>query len=350
MRLGRGGKKLARSASFLVVLKWEGLEFAAGGFAFGFAEEFFGLDFVAEAGDGGDVVVFVEEVDEGAKVFVVHDDDGAVVVGHEVELHVFGVLEEVFLGHLFGDFHGLDLFQDGFLFGEEGVEGEAFSEAEFVFVLDFAGFFFGDDLGLVVVLEEGFEFRLVEDDDVFVDDGDLVVGRHFEGDFGGEGVEAFAVDFPGVVADEGGGGGDGFRDVEGLHAVVATWVGEFHDDAFDLFEADFGFGVVVDVFVFVLDDVDEGFGAADAFEFGVIDDVFFAVGFFVFTGLEALFGAIGDEFDGGEHEHVFDAVRELFVVADFVGGVVFVEEEKFGGYVVFVFFDFVGPAKDVAAV
>lgn len=44
-------------------------------FAFGFGEEFFGLDFVATAVDGGDEVVFGEEVDEHGEIFVVHDNN-----------------------------------------------------------------------------------------------------------------------------------------------------------------------------------------------------------------------------------------------------------------------------------
>lgn len=48
---------------------------SAGRFAFGLGEEFFRFDFVAFAVDGGNEVIFGEEVDKGGEIFVVHDDD-----------------------------------------------------------------------------------------------------------------------------------------------------------------------------------------------------------------------------------------------------------------------------------
>lgn len=169
------------------------LSLSSGRFAFGVGEEFFGLDFVAAAVDGGDEVILGEEIDEHGEVFVVHDDDRAVVVGHEFELHVVGVVDEFVLGHFFGDVEGLKFFDEGFAVLEEGIEGEAFGKGEFIFVGDFFGLSVGDDLGFVIVLEEILELGLVEDDDPAVDDGDLVVVGHFHGDFGGEGFETFAV-------------------------------------------------------------------------------------------------------------------------------------------------------------
>ena len=94
---------------------------AAGWFALGLAEKFLGLDFVAAAVDGGDVVVFAEEIDEHGEVFVVHDDDGVVVVGHELELHLVGVVDELVLGHFFGDVEGLELLDEWLAVLEEGI-------------------------------------------------------------------------------------------------------------------------------------------------------------------------------------------------------------------------------------
>ncbi len=166
---------------------------SSGRFAFGFGEEFFGFDLVAAAVDGGDEVVLGEEVDEHGEVFVVHDDDGTVVVGHEFELHIIGVVDEFFLRHFLGDVESLEFFDERFAVLEKGIKSKAFGEGEFVFVGNLLSLGVGDDLGFVVVLEEIFELRLVEDDDGAVDDGDLVVVGHFEGDFGGEGLETFAV-------------------------------------------------------------------------------------------------------------------------------------------------------------
>lgn len=92
-------------------------------FAFGVGEEFFGFDFVAAAVDGGNEVIFGKEIDEHGEVFVVHDDDRAVVVGHEFELHFVGVVDEFFLGHFGGDVEGLEFFDEGFAILEEGIEG-----------------------------------------------------------------------------------------------------------------------------------------------------------------------------------------------------------------------------------
>ena len=152
-----------------------------------------------------------------------------------------------------------------------------------VFLGEFFGFGVGDDLGLVVVLEEVFKLGLVENDDGAVNDGNLVVFGHLEGDFGGEGFKAIAVQFPGRAAFEGGRGGDGFGNVESLGAAFAAGVGEAGDDAFGLLK----FVKVVahrfNVAVFVFNEVDEGFGAANLGELGAIDDLVFAVGLFVFA-------------------------------------------------------------------
>lgn len=104
------------------------------------------------------------------------------------------------MGHFGGDVESLEFFDERFAVLKKGIKSKAFGEGKLVFVGDFFGFFVGDDLGLVVVLEEVFEFALVEDDDGAVDDGDLVVVGHFEGDFGGEGFEAFTVELPGCAA------------------------------------------------------------------------------------------------------------------------------------------------------
>ena len=97
------------------------MRLAAGRFAFGFAHEFFGLDFVAAAVDGGDVVIFAEKVDEHGEVFIVHNDDGTVIVGHQFELHLVGVVNELVLGHFFGDVEGLEFLDEGLAVLEKGV-------------------------------------------------------------------------------------------------------------------------------------------------------------------------------------------------------------------------------------
>lgn len=78
----------------------------------GFGKELLGFDLVASTIDGGDEVIFAQEIDKHGKIFVVHDDDGAVVVGHELELHVVGVIDEFVLGHFFGDVEGLEFFDE----------------------------------------------------------------------------------------------------------------------------------------------------------------------------------------------------------------------------------------------
>lgn len=97
------------------------MRLAAGWFAFGFAHEFFGLDFVAAAIDGGDIVIFAEKVDEHSEIFVVHNDDGAVVVSHQFKLHLVGVVNELVLGHFFGDVQGLEFLDERFAVLEKGV-------------------------------------------------------------------------------------------------------------------------------------------------------------------------------------------------------------------------------------
>ena len=216
-----------------------------------------------------------------------------------------------------------------------------------VFLGEFFGFGVGDDLGLVVVLEEVFKLGLVEDDDGAVNDGDLVVLGHFEGDFGGEGLEAVAVQLPRGAAFESGGSGDSLGDVEGFGAAFAAWVGEAGDDAFGFLELVEVVAHRFDVAIFVLDEVDEGFGAADVGELGAVDDFVLAVGFFVFAAFEALVGFFDDVASGFLEEEGLDAGGELVGIANAVGGVVLVEEEEFDGDVVFDFVDFVGPVKDV---
>ena len=216
-----------------------------------------------------------------------------------------------------------------------------------VFLGEFFGFRVGDDLGLVVVLEEVFKLGLVEDDDGAVNDGNLVVFGHLEGDFGGEGLEAVAVQFPGRATLEGGRGRDGLGDVESFGATFAAGVSEAGDDAFGFLELIKMVAHRFNVAVFVLNEMDEGFGAADLGELSAVDDFVFTVGFFVFAAFETLVGFLDDVAGGFLKEKGFDAGGELVGIADAVGGVVFIEEEEFNGDVVFDFVDFVGPVKDV---
>lgn len=262
-------------------------------------------------------------------------------------MHVVSVVDEFFLGHFFGDVERLEFLDEGFAILEEGIEGQAFGEGEFVFVGDFLGFGVGNDLGFIIVLEEVFEFGLVENHDGAVDDGDLVVVGHFHGDFGGKWFETFAVEFPAGAAFEGGAGGDGLRDVEDFGFAVVTGVGELSEDALHFFELVDVIGVGVDVTIFVLDEVDEGFGAADVAELRAVNYFVLAVGFFVFAALEAFVGFFDNVAGGFLHKHGFNGGGQGVGVADAEGGVVFIEEEKFDGDVVFYLVNFVSPMEDV---
>ncbi len=84
----------------------------------------------------------------------------------------------------------------------------------------------------VIVLEEVLKFSLVEDDNGIIDDGDLVVVGDFKGDFGRERFETFTIKLPRRAAFKGGGGGNGFSNVENFCAAFVTRVGEASDDAF----------------------------------------------------------------------------------------------------------------------
>lgn len=89
----------------------------------GFGKELLGFNFVTSTIDGGDEVIFTQEIDKHGKIFVVHDDNRTVVVGHELELHVVGVIDEFVLGHFFGDVEGLEFFDEGLFVLEQGIEG-----------------------------------------------------------------------------------------------------------------------------------------------------------------------------------------------------------------------------------
>ena len=159
--------------------------------------------------------------------------------------------------------------------------------------------------GKGTVLEEVFKLGLVENDDGAVNDGNLVVFGHLEGDFGGEGLEAVAVQLPGRATFEGGRGGDGLGDVESFGAAFAAGVGEAGDDAFGFLEFVKVVAHRLNVAVFVLNEVDEGFGATDLGELGAIDDLVFTVGFFVFAAFEALVGFFDDVAGGFLKEEVY---------------------------------------------
>lgn len=103
-------------------------------FAFGFGEEFFGFDFVAATVDRGDEVIFAKEIDEHGQIFVVHDNNRAVVIGHEFELHFVSVVDELVLRHFFVDVEGLEFFHKRFFVLEQGIECQAFGETELIFV------------------------------------------------------------------------------------------------------------------------------------------------------------------------------------------------------------------------
>lgn len=96
---------------------------AARRFSGGFGKELLGFDFVTPTIDWGDEVIFTQEIDKHGKIFVVHDDNRTVVVGHELELHVVGVIDEFVLGHFFGNVEGLEFFDEGLFVLEQSVEG-----------------------------------------------------------------------------------------------------------------------------------------------------------------------------------------------------------------------------------
>ncbi len=234
---------------------------------------------------------------------------------------------------------------------KQGVKRKAFGEGKFVFVGDFLGFFVGDNLRFVVILEEVFEFLLVENDNRITNDGYLVVIGHLEGNFGRERFETFTVELPRRAAFECGTGGDAFGDVESFLAVaVGTGVGETGDDTFDFFEF---IGVVeegIDFFVFVFDEMNESLSAANIAEFGAVNNFFFAVSFFVFAAFEAFVGFFDNISSSLLHEKGFNTGGELIRIANFVRSIIFVEEEKFNRDVVFYFVDFVSPVEDVESV
>ncbi len=202
-------------------------------------------------------------------------------------------------------------------------------------------------MGFIIVLEEIFELGLVKDDDCVVDDGDLVVVGHFEGDFSRKRFETVAIEFPRSTAFEGGRRRNGFGNVESLGFAVFARIGEFGDDAFDFLEFVDMVAHGINVAIFVLDEMNKSLGAADVTEFGAINDLVFAVGFFVFAALEAFVGFFDNIAGGFLHEHSLDAGGEGVGVADAIRSVVFVEEEEFDGNVVFDFVDFVGPVEDI---
>lgn len=316
-------------------------------FALGLREEFFGFDLVAAAVDGGNEVVFAEEIDEHGEVFVIHDDNRAVIVGHELELHFVGVVDELVLGHFFADVERLELLHERFLILEQGIQGEPLGEREFVFVGQLFGLGVGDDLGFVIVLEEILEFLLVEDYDRIVDNGDLVVIRHLERDFGGERLETLAVEFPARATFECGAGGNGFGDIESLGLSVVAGVSEAGDDAFDFLKFIEMVAHGVDVAGFVFDKMDERLGATDVAEEGAVDDFVFTVGFFVFAAFETFVSFFDNVAGSLLHEEGFDAGGELVGVTDAVRSVIFVEEEELDGDIVLYFVDLVGPVEDI---
>lgn len=221
----------------------------------------------------------------------------------------------------------MEFFNQGLAVLEERIKGETFGEGKLVFFGKLFGFGIGDNLGFVVILEEVFEFGLVEDDDCAVDNGDLVVVGHFEGDFSREGFEAVAAEFPRGAAFEGGAGGNTFRDVEDFGLTTVAGVSEFGEDAFNFFELVDVVVPGVDVAIFVLDEVDEGFGATDIAEFCTIDDFILAVGFLVFATLEAFVGFFDDVAGGFLHEHGFHAGGEGVGITHAEGGVILIKEK-----------------------
>lgn len=196
-------------------------------------------------------------------------------------------------------------------------------------------------------MEEVFELGLIKDDDIAVDNRDLIIVRHFEGNFSGKWLKTFAVKLPGSAAFECGRSGDALGDVEDLSAACATGVSETGDDTLDFFELIDVVAHGVDVAVFVLNEMDKGLGTADIAKLGTVNDFVFAVGLFVFAAFETFVGFFDDVAGGFLHKEGLDAGGELVGIADAIRGVIFIKEEKLDGDVVFDFVDLVGPMKDV---
>ena len=202
----------------------------------------------------------------------------------------------------------------------------------------------------VIVLEEVLKFSLVEDDNGIIDDGDLVVVGDFKGDFGRERFETFTIKLPRRAAFKGGGGGNGFSNVENFCAAFVTRVGEASDDAFYFLEFVKVVAHGIDIAILMFDEVDESFGAADVAEVSMVDNLVFAVGFFIFATFKTFVGLFYNIASSFLHEEGFNASSKLFGVADAIRCVIFVEKEEFDGDVVFNFVNFVCPMKNIEGI
>ena len=110
----------------------------------------------------------------------------------------------------------------------------------------------GDELLFVIKLEEFFKLRLVEDNDLAVNDSGFVALWDLDSEIGRERLKTFAVELPAKLTLESGACSEVLGDIEGLLAIFA-WVSELCNNAFDALEFVFVIGKECDIFVFVLD-------------------------------------------------------------------------------------------------
>ena len=218
----------------------------------------------------------------------------------------------------------MELFNERLLVLEQCIQSETFWEAQTVGILDFLGLLFGDNLLLVVVLEELFKLGLVENHDIAVNDGRFVALWHLNSDISREWLKAFTVQFPAKLAFKCRAGGETLGNIESFLTFVAR-ICKARNNAFDTLEFILIVGEIGDILVLVFDEMNEGFGAANLAEVNTVDNLIFPVRKFVFANFQALVGLVVDELNRLKHKHRANCLHESIAVAHFVWCVVFVE-------------------------
>ena len=79
----------------------------------------------------------------------------------------------------------------------------------------------------------------------------------------------------------------------------------------------------IDIAILMFDEVDESFGAADVAEVSMVDNLVFAVGFFIFATFKTFVGLFYNIASSFLHEEGFNASSKLFGVADAIRCVIF---------------------------
>ena len=230
---------------------------AAWRFAFWLVEEFLALNLVAAAVYWRNEVIFAEEIYEHMEVFVVHDDDLILVVSHELELHFVGVIEELFLSH-FANLDTLKLLDEWLLILKESIKRQALWEAKLVGLFELLCLLLRNELLLVVKLEEFFKLALVKDNNRAVDNRGFIAFWDLDSEVGRERLEAFAVELPAELALQCGASGKVLCDIESLLAII-TRVAELRDNALNALKLVLLVSEVINVLVFVLDEIGRAF-------------------------------------------------------------------------------------------